>query len=221
MAKKRGIFLCLIVFVFVCRSIYAEPTQDGSEKGSFSIYFRNEKVGYEEYIWKSEEKGYILTVRGRLTKPVPLEIDHLSIRLDKSFIPVHYEFNGSVSGLSQKISSRIIEGDVENTIHVAGQEQKSTEKIRRDAYLLPNPIYSCFMILTKKFRCSLQEKVELSAYIIPQIEVPFSLGPNEENLCFLNMMLNETQIELETDDKGTLLTLQIPARNLRVVRDKR
>jgi len=178
-----------------------------------------EKVGYEEYIWKTDETGYLLSVRGRMTKPIALEIDRLTIRLDRSFIPLRYTFKGSVSGVAQEIESSISEGEVESTILVAGQEQKSTVKIKRNSFLLPNAIFSPYLILTKKFRCTLQEKVEFSAYIIPQLEVTVSLKPKEEDPCTLIMQLSTLQIEVETNERGSLIALHIPSQNLIVVQD--
>ena len=73
-------------------------------------------------------------------------------------------------------------------------------------YLIP----VLFLILTKKFRCPLQEKKELSSYIIPQREALFTLESREEAPCSLLMLLDGTEIEIETDEQGSLKTLHIP-----------
>ncbi len=188
------------------------------EKGVFDISFMGEKVGYEEYTWQSTETGYLLTVRGRMTKPIPMVIDKLTIRLDKAFIPSQYYFDGSVSGVRQEVLTVINEGQVENVILVAGQEQKAEVKIKRDAFLLPNPVYSPYIVLTKKFPCSLQEKAECSAYIVPHFEALFTLAPSEENPCLLIMDMAGTETHIVTDDSGKLMSLSIPLRKLEVVR---
>jgi len=217
MCKK---ILCLIIvlcslFFFV----YSASFKEKIESGTISIFFMDEKVGYEEYTWQSDELGYILTVKGRMTKPIAMEIEHLTICLDESFIPAKFVFKGSVNGVTQEVSSSIIEGYVENRILVAGQEQKSSVNVKRNAFLLPNPIFSPYMVLTKKFRCTLKEKVDLSAYIIPQLETPFTLEPKEDDFCFLIMQINGTQINIETDGNGNLKSLHIPFQNLRVIQD--
>jgi len=97
-------------------------------------------------------------------------------------------------------------------------EQTETVEIRRDAFILPNPVFSPYMVLTKKYRCGLQERIELSAYIIPQMEVPATLEPIEKVPCRLMMNLGNTQFEMETDEQGTLNLLEMPSHNLRVVR---
>ncbi|MEE8377313.1 MAG: hypothetical protein V3R45_02975 [Candidatus Aminicenantaceae bacterium] len=181
-----------------------------------SIYFFGEKVGYEEYVWEEHERGYILSVKGRMTKPVAIEVESLKIELDKSFIPLRYSFIGSLGGIRQEISSVISEGDVLNTILVNSQEQNLQSKIRRDAFLLPNPLFSPYLMITKKYGCRMEEKKYLSAYIIPQLEIPFTLEPSEEDPCLLLMQINGIQIELETNEYGQLKILQIPSSNLRV-----
>ena len=189
-----------------------------SETGTLSIYFMQEQVGYEEYFWEEDNTGFTLTVRGRMTKPIAIEIERLVIRVDKSYIPESYTFKGQVSGVNQDIQSFFSEGKVVNTKQVAGQERTETVDIKRDAVLLPNPMFSPYMVLTKKFRCSLQDVAEISAYIIPQMEIPSTLGPKQDFPCRLVLRMGTTEIEIETDEEGVLNSLDISSQNLRIMR---
>jgi hypothetical protein len=153
-----------------------------------------------------------------MMKPASLEIEELEVRVDRNFIADYFSFKGSVNGVSQEVTSSFTEGRVENTISVEGQESKNSVKVRRNAFLLPNPIFSPYLVLTKKYRCDLEERLELSAYIIPQIEVPFSLEPQEGVPCSLVMELGGIKIELQTDDQGDLKALLIPAQKLEVLK---
>ena len=76
-----------------------------SEAGTLSIYFMQEQVGYEEYSWEEDDTGFTLMLRGRMTKPIAIEIERLVIRVDKNFIPERYTFEGRVSGVKQDIQS--------------------------------------------------------------------------------------------------------------------
>ncbi len=210
------IILALPLFLFLEGLDFPQST----EKGTLSVYFLQEQVGYEEYSWEESARGYALIVRGRMTKPVPIEIERLEIYLDKSFIPERYFFRGKVSGVEQEIQSVLSGGKAINIKRVAGQEQTEEVEIRRDAFLLPNPIFSPYMVLTKKFRCGLQERIDLVAYIIPQMEVPATLEPVKEVPCRMMMNLVNTQIEIETDEQGTLNLLDMSSQNLRVVRTR-
>lgn len=212
-------FIFIPIFLFgLSISAPAIGGQEESEEGIFDVFFMGEKVGYEEYIWESNEQEYLLTVRGRMTKPIPMKIEKLTIRLDKSFIPSQYYFKGSVSGVEQEVMSVINEGNVENIILVAGQEQKSEVKIRRDAFLLPNAVYSPYVVLTKRFPCTFQEETELSVYIIPQMETPVTVKPSEFNPCHFIIEITGSEIHVGTDEDGNLNSLEIPLKNLRVVR---
>ena len=206
------------VFLFISVFSILLPSQSAGtvERGELSIYFFGEKVGYEEYVWEEHERGYILSVKGRMTKPVAIEVESLKIELDRSFIPLRYSFIGSLGGIRQEISSVISEGDVLNTILVNSQEQNLRSKIRRDAFLLPNPLFSPYLLITKKYGCRMEEKKNLSSYIIPQLEIPFTLEPSEEDPCLLLMQINGIQIELKTNEYGQLKILQIPSSNLRI-----
>jgi len=215
--KKALIVLFFGASVLFSCFLFAFESQEKEEKGSLAIYFMGEMVGYEEYTLQLSENGYWLTVKGKMTKPIALEIETLDLHVDRNFIPLRFHFKGLVSGVRQEIISSISDGQVENTIKVKGEEEKNSVRIKRDAFLLPNPIYSPFIFLTKKFRCSLQEKTKLSAYIIPQFEALFTLEPREEDPCWLIMNLTEMEYWLETDSEGTLKTLCIPSRNLKIV----
>jgi len=215
---KKALFVLFLFLSMLWLFHFAESAKDSTEKGAYFIYFMDEKVGYEEYTWEEDENGYHLSVKGRMTKPVDMEIEELDIRLDKNFIASFFSFKGSVNGVQQDVASTISEGDVENRIRVAGQESLSTVKVRRDAFLLPNPIFSPYLVLTKKFRCTLEEAIELSAYIIPQLENPFTLSPVEGEPCSLIMQLSGIRIELQTDEEGNLISLSVPAQRLEVLR---
>ncbi len=218
MSKKLIVFLMITLFLILFFLVYMKASPEETEKGTLSIYFMQEQVGYEEYSWEEEEYGFTLTVRGRMTKPVAIEIEELVIHLNRSFIPLGFLFKGKVSGVDQEIRSIISEGEVVSVKKVAGQEQTETVNIKRDAFLLPNPVFSPYMVLTKKYRCGLQEKVSVSAYIIPQMEVAATLEPKEDAPCRIIMRLSTTQIELETDEEGTLNAIGIPSLNLRVLK---
>ncbi|UCE42461.1 MAG: hypothetical protein JSV17_05760 [Candidatus Aminicenantes bacterium] len=153
-----------------------------------------------------------------MTKPIAIEIERLVIRLDKSFIPERYTFMGQVSGVTQDIQSFFSEGKVVNTKQVAGQERTETMNVKRDAVLLPNPIFSPYMVLTKKFRCGLQETAQISAYIIPQMEIPSALEPKQDSPCHLILRMGTTEIEIATDEEGVLKSLAISSQNLRILR---
>ena len=186
------------------------------ERGALSVSFMGEKVGYEEYIWEENEKGYTLSVKGRMTKPVVIEVESLIIEMNRSYIPLRYSFRGSMGGVQQEISSVISEGAVVGSILVNGQKQSLQSKIKRDAFLLPNPLFSPYLVIAKKYGCTLEEKKSLSAYIIPQLETPFTLEPSEEEPCLLLLQIHGIQIELETNEYNQLKVLQIPAQNLSV-----
>jgi hypothetical protein len=216
MFKKILVIFSFVFLSLLCFFVSAAQYEEEVESGVLSIYFQDENVGYEEYTWQSDEMGYLLSVKGRMTKPVDMEIHSLILRLDKSFIPLQFNFKFSVGGVVQEISSLIMDGQVENTLHVSGQEYKSTVKIKRDAFLLPNPVFSCYMVVAKKFRCHLQEPVELSAYIIPLFEVPLSLEFDEESPCSMILEVSGITMEMETDDEGSLKFLHSPAQKLKV-----
>ena len=194
--------------------------QSDIEKGTLSIYFMQEKVGYEEYTWEEDEKGFHLIVKGRMTKPIPLEIEEISLVLTKDFIPLEYSFQGSINGMRQEISCSIRDGKVESLIVAAGQERERSFSIKRDAFILPNPVFSPYMVLTKKYRCEPEESLALSAYIIPQMEVPFRFEPVEDNPCRFRLFLSGQEIEIESDSQGKLLEFLASTQKLRVLRDE-
>lgn len=215
-------FRLLIIFVlFFSLFSFPLPDQRGRtvERGTLSVYFMGEKVGYEEYVWEETGQGYLLSVQGRMTKPVAIEVERLRIEMNKSFIPLRYFFRGSMGGVQQEISSVLSEGSVVNTFLVDGQEQSQQSQIKRDAFLLPNPLYSPYLVIAKKYGCTMEEKKNLSAYFIPQLETPFTLEPSEEDPCLLLLQINGIQMELETNEYGQLKILQIPAQNLKVTND--
>lgn len=219
--RKKSLFPRILLVILSFSFSLAGVTPNAAETGTLAIYFMQEQVGYEEYSWEEDDWGFTLIVRGRMTKPVGIEIESLEIRLDKNFIPERYVFRGRVGGVAQDILSFFSEGKAIITRQVAGQERTETVDIKRDAVLLPNPIFSPYMVLTKKFRCGLQETTPVTAYIIPQMEIPATLEPKQGSPCCLVMQLGPTQIDIEADEEGTLVVLDISSQNLRILRTQR
>ena len=217
---NKSAFLFISLFLVLSTSLPSfSQAAAARERGRFSIYFMEEKVGYEEYTWRQDERGIVLEIEGRMTKPIRMTIDKLTIRMDPSFIPNYFKFKGTVSGVEQEVTSTLTEGKVVSSIKMGDQEYQQSAEVKRNTFLLPNPMFSPYMVITKKFQCDLEESVELYGYIIPQVETPFILGPQEDIPCSLLMELGATQIELITDEQGRLNELRIPLQKLRIVRD--
>lgn len=187
-----------------------------SERGTLSVYFHEGKVGYEEYVWTEDAAGYELSVTGRMSGPMTLEVERLVIRLDRNFIARSFSFKGTVNGVAQEVESTLREGAVAHKIRVAGQVIDSSASVRRDALLLPNPIFSPYLVLAKKYGCRLQAPAEVSAYIIPQVEVAGRLEPAAGRPCALVLSLGGVEITLDTDEAGRLKSLLIPGQGIRV-----
>ena len=198
---------------------FRENSAVSSEKGRLSVYFRDEMVGFEDYVWSEDDFGYTLEVIGRMTKPLDLDVERLTIHLNKSFIAYSYIFKGSIGGLRQEVTSHLSEGRVTHILTFAGQETRLEAQVRRDAFLLPNPLFSPYVVLTKKFRCGQTEKADCAAYIIPQMEVPLRVEPVEGAPCRLALAMAGVQVEVETDADGNLLSLLIPSQNLKVTKN--
>jgi hypothetical protein len=188
------------------------------EKGRLSVYFRDEMVGFEDYIWSEDEFGYTLEVVGRMTKPLDLVVDRLTIHLNKSFIAYSFIFKGSIGGVGQEVVGSLADGKVSGVQTFAGRESRLEARVRRDAFLLPNPLFSPYLVLTKRFRCGVSEKGEFAGYIIPQMEIPLAVEPVEGAPCRLVLAMAGVRVEIETDADGNLLGLAIPSQNLKVAR---
>lgn len=195
------------------------PGQEGApavETGRLAVYFRDEMVGSEDYVWTEDEFGFTLEAVARMTKPLDLDVEKLTIRLNKSFIAQSYGFKGSIGGLDQKVESVFSEGRAANVLTFSDRETRMDAQVRRDTVLLPNPLFSPYLVLAKRFRCGLAEKKEFSAYIIPQLEVPLTVEPVEGAPCRLAVDMAGVRVEIETDARGSLIELVIPSQSLRV-----
>ena len=197
----------------------ARPVAASDESGTLSVFFVGEKVGYEEYTWTEDASGYLLKASGRLTKPILLEMRSLTLRLNRDFIPLEYSFEGSLNGMDQKVTSAIKDGHVANTIVAGGQNISADVDVRRDALLLPNPIFSPYLILAKKYGCGLKDRVDVSTYMIPQVEIAGTLQASSPDGCTLTLNLSGVEIILQTDAERRLLSLEIPSQNLKVTKD--
>lgn len=217
MLNKTWLVILIIILISLFFFLYSSPFSGEEQTGTLSIYYRGEGVGSEHYVWESNQIGYTLRVEGQIHKPVPVEIDQLCVELSKNFIPRRFYFKGSVSGVEKEIKSVITDGYVENSVFIHGQEQRETTHIKRDALLLPNPVFSPYMVLAKKYSCSLHQKIETQAYIIPQTETKITIKPAKKDPCTLVVKMNQTQIKIKTNPQGSLISIGIPSQYLKVI----
>lgn len=222
MTKARVFVLgWLVAGVLVAASGAASrPVEPAVESGTLSVYFMGEKVGYEDYAWRADDQGYVLQASGRMTKPLGLEIESMTLSLNRDFIPLEYSFRGTLNGTRQDITTRFKDGKASNTVSIGGQDVSSATEVRRDALILPNPIYSTYIVLAKRFGCGVKDKVEVSAYIVPQVEVPGTVQSDPANPCLLDMNESGVQIVLETDAEHHLISVTIPSQNIRVTNNQ-
>ena len=211
---KKTILLALILGSLAAVS---RPAAETTERGTLSIFFHEEKVGYEEYTWTEKADGFLLQVTGRLTAPLALEVESLSLCLTRDFIPCGFSFKGSVNGVENEVDSTIVEGVVTNRIKVAGQEMKYSLMIRRDAFLLPNPLFAPYQVITRKYRCASSPPAEVGIYIIPQLEVSGQLNSKADTPCQLVLTMGGVEVTLTSDEQGRLTSVVIPAQHIRVV----
>jgi hypothetical protein len=219
-SARRVMILALLGGLALAPAVAGRPEPAADESGTLSVFFLGEKVGYEDYAWTGDASGYVLRASGRLTKPLALEMRSLTLRLSRDFIPLEYSFEGSLNGVAQNVTSVIRDGHVQNTIVVGGQNISADVEIRRDALILPNPVFSPYLVLAKKYDCGLKDKAEISAYMIPQVEIAGTLEASPADACALTLNLSGVEIVLQTDADRRLVSVTIPSQNLKVTNDR-
>ncbi len=218
--KRPGLWFLALVLLLGPESALSgspRPTEETAlESGTLSVFFMGEKVGYEDYSWSSDPRGFVLRASGRMTKPLDLKVESLTLALSKDFIPVEYSFSGSINGTRQEVTTKFREGEALNSIVVAGQETTSEASVRRDALILPNPLFSPYVVLAKRYACGLKDKVQVSAYMVPQVEIAGDLQSDPAAPCSFTLDLAGVQIILETDGDHHLVSISIPSQNIKV-----
>ena len=215
MSKKAVIIVVILflVFTFLFCQEQENISQSNSKKKLF-LYFMGEEAGYEEYEWIEQADKFILSVKGEMNKPISLVTELMTIEVDKEFNPLRFYFKGKVRGVNQEIETTVTKGEVRNKIKAAGQTRELTSKISSDALILPNGIFSPYVVLAKKAKNLGKEKMILPAYIVPQIEVTVIVEPDREIASLFHLNLAGVKIELLTDEQGFVKSLSIPSQSM-------
>lgn len=214
MSKKIVILIVILFFIFTFL-LPREPkkiSQSDMKKKLF-VYFMGEEAGYEEYEWTEMADRYVLSISGELKSPISLITEQLTIEVDKEFRPLRFYFKGTVRGVAQEINTMIAEGEAKSTIIAGERKAEMSPKISPDALILPNGIFSPYFLVAKKIK-GLAEKIEIPAFIVPQMEVTLSAEPDKENAHLFHLHLAGIKIELLTDEQGFVKSVSIPAQNI-------
>ena len=216
MSKKLILIIMIMILFLLFLVTTILPEVKTSEKGKLLIYFMGEKAGFEEYEWIEELDKFILSAKGEINKPISLITDKMIIEVDKEFKPIRFYFKGKVNGVSQEIETTVFKEEVKNKIKVGQQKREFTARISRNAFFLPNGIFSPYIVVSKKAISLIKEKQTLPAYIVPQLEVNMIVEPDKEKKNSFHLNLAGVKIDILTDENGKLYSLLIPSQSIEV-----
>jgi uncharacterized protein len=219
------------VFFFILVLVGSAPAS-AQESVNFTVFLRGTAIGGEEATVRRTDAGWTITAAGRLAEPLDLATRRFLMRYDSEWRPLELSIDALSRGAVLTIRTSFGDGSAVNEVTQAGQTQRKTDPITRDAVVLPNLFFSSYEALAARLG-GLKVGAALKAYIAPQAEITVTItGISEQkietakrtisartyNLTFENpgaAML----AELWTDERGRMLRFVVPAQSLAVVRD--
>jgi pimeloyl-ACP methyl ester carboxylesterase len=202
------------------------------QRATFIVFVQGIRMGNETLDVVRADGGWLIRSSGRLQPPVDLTLNEAEIRYDAELKPRSLRLSGFLRGRALDLTTTFEGGVARNTFGENGVEQTTQVVVSADTIVLPNNVFGAYAVLAARLARS-AKGTELRAYVAPQVEIAVALNDvaNERiqtparsfgvrrHRVTLRNPGTPLDVEIETEEDGTLLRVSIPAVRLQVVRE--
>ncbi len=201
-------------------------------ESSFTVFVRAVPIGSEQVAVSRDADGWTITSSGRLGAPLDVVARKVQVRYDADWKPIELTVDATVRGQTLALNTSIHGPTATNHVTAGTQQSSKTDTIAPDALLLPSPFWGPFEALALRLGSASAGAV-LHAYAAPQAAFDIQVGGSTEekiqtadrlivaHRTSIRMMTPGTPLDAEvwSDERGRLLRLSVPARNVDVARE--
>jgi uncharacterized protein len=209
----------------------AQPPAEGTT--GYTIFARGEPIGREDVeVQRTTAGATTIISRTRLGPPVNLLTRRAEVRYRADGSPESVYIDAQLNGQDVSLETSF-ENGVATTKGTEGQTIISeTHKVSPQTIVLPNLLFGVYEAVGRRL-VNMQPGGELRAYIVPQAEIPIRIrnvttqrmqtgattfDVRRYELVFAHPQ-RELAVTLAVDERGGLVSVNLPAQALDVVRD--
>jgi len=235
--KKNLILLLLFFSALATISPAEEMSKQLQEDGRMLIFFRGTEVGYEEYsFYKQSDGRFLMETKSEFI--LPKGSGNVSFKfitaevMDAKFNPIHYNEIYWMNGVESYVDVSFSGGQASDAAQMGGRVLNRTAKVSSSFRLIEEAVFSHYYLLVKKYTLKGEDNQRQVPVYYPKIanemigkvkfvgttrlRTPIGEIPARKYNISIGGFQGAT---LSVNNKGQIITLDIPKQELLLRRD--
>jgi pimeloyl-ACP methyl ester carboxylesterase len=220
-----------VALAFAQRAQQAQQPPEGTT--GYTIFARGEPIGREDVeVQRTTAGATTIISRTRLGPPVNLLTRRAEVRYRADGSPESVYIDAQLNGQDVKLETTFANGVATTKGNEGGTVISEAHQVSPQTIVLPNLLFGVYEAVGRRL-VNMQAGGELRAYIVPQVEIPIRVGNittqriqtgtttfdvRRYELVFVHPQ-RELAVTLAVDERGGLVSVNLPAQGLDVVRD--
>jgi dienelactone hydrolase len=146
------------------------------QEGKAIIYFSSDTAGEETYKITATDDGYVMEAHGKMTRPVLVVTESMTIGWNKNFQPQSFRYKGQVGPAEQEIVTEFKGEQAKSTVSYPGNKLNLETRIHPDTVVAPNGVFAALAVLDRRYDFTKEDETQLVYWFgVPQQEVVATL----------------------------------------------
>jgi pimeloyl-ACP methyl ester carboxylesterase len=236
--KEMPVLYCIWAIVLLLAAPAAaqqaqQAQQPAEGTTGYTIFARGEPIGREDVeVQRTTAGATTIISRTRLGPPVNLLTRRAEVRYRADGSPESVYIDAQLNGQDVKLETTFANGVATTKGNEGGTVISEAHQVSPQTIVLPNLLFGVYEAVGRRL-VNMQAGGELRAYIVPQVEIPIRVGNittqriqtgtttfdvRRYELVFVHPQ-RELAVTLAVDERGGLVSVNLPAQGLDVVRD--
>jgi pimeloyl-ACP methyl ester carboxylesterase len=227
------IWAVLLVAVTAAAQVPAAPAPEGST--GYTVFVKGQPIGREDVTVQRDAAGNTAIVsQTRLGPPVNLVTRRAEVRYRADGSPQSVLIQATLAGREVDLETTFADGMATTKGIDAGMPFEKTDPVSPQTVVLPNLMFGVYEAIGRRLEGA-EAGAEIRAYILPQAEIPIrvratstqrmqtgttTFGVRRYELTFVQPPpRGDLAVTLTVDERGGLVSVNLPAQSLDVVRE--
>jgi uncharacterized protein len=210
-----------------------QPQAPAEGTTGYTIFARGEPIGREDVeVQRTTTGATTIISRTRLGPPVNLVTRRAEVRYRPDGSPESVYIDAQLNGQEIKLETTFANGIATTKGTEGANAISESHEVSPQTIVLPNLLFGVYEAVARRL-VNMQPGGELRAYIVPQVEIPIRIGNvttqrmqtgattfdvRRYELIFAHPQ-RELAVTLSVDERGGLVSVNLPTQALDVVRD--
>jgi dienelactone hydrolase len=211
----------------------AQPETPARPSTGYNVFVRGTLLGREVVTVSRDQEGTTITTQGRLSPPLNVTIRSAEFKYRPDWTPVSFVLDATISVGNMALRTTFANTAASTQGTVGTQQVSMTHTVVPKTVIHANGVFASYVALARRLAENSEEGAEFRVYVVTQAEIGILVKAiHRERMQIGTTMLDVRRFELvyrnpsgdvllnlTMADDGTLVSVNVPAESLDLVRD--